>query len=80
MGGGNAQKSATARARNAEKAAKAAKGGSSQLKANQAAQTVVCATCRQTFMCNSTKAKLMEHVDSKHSKSTFEACFPSFKE
>lgn len=40
MGGGNAQKSATARARNEAKKAKAGKG--SQLAVNQAAQNVIC--------------------------------------
>lgn len=40
MGGGNAQKSATARKRNEEKKKKAGKG--SQLAVNQAAQSIVC--------------------------------------
>ncbi|CAM9891438.1 unnamed protein product [Ectocarpus sp. 4 AP-2014] len=40
MGGGNAQKSATARARNEAKKAKAGKG--SQLAVNKAAQSIVC--------------------------------------
>lgn len=40
MGGGNAQKSATARARNEAKKAKANKG--SQLAVNKAAQSIVC--------------------------------------
>ncbi|KAK9823401.1 hypothetical protein WJX72_002500 [[Myrmecia] bisecta] len=75
MGGGNGQKSATARARKQAEAAKAAKGGS-QLKHNAAAQSIICATCRQTFLCNSTAAKLKEHSDSKHPKQTFEQCFP----
>lgn len=43
MGGGNAQKSATARARNEAKKAKAAKG--SQLAVNKAAQSIVCQVC-----------------------------------
>lgn len=40
MGGGNAQKSATARARNEAKKAKAGKG--SQLAVNKAAQSIIC--------------------------------------
>lgn len=40
MGGGNAQKSATARARNEAKKAKAGKG--SQLAVNQAACNIIC--------------------------------------
>lgn len=43
MGGGNAQKSATARARNEAKKAKAGKG--SQLAVNKAAQSIVCQVC-----------------------------------
>lgn len=43
MGGGNAQKSATARARNEAKKAKAGKG--SQLAVNKAAQSIICQVC-----------------------------------
>lgn len=79
MGGGNGQKSATKRARNLEKLAKAAKGGS-QLKANAAAMNIICQVCRSSFLCTSTKAKLTEHVEGKHAKITFEQCFPGFTE
>lgn len=47
MGGGNAQKSATARARNEAKKAKAGKG--SQLAVNKAAQSIVCQVCVYVF-------------------------------
>ena len=40
---------------------------------------VQCSTCRQTFMGNSTKAKLMEHMDSKHPKITFEVSQMSYR-
>ncbi len=46
MGGGNAQKSATARARN-EKLAK--KGPSSQLKQNEAARSIQVGLCEGPF-------------------------------
>lgn len=58
MGGGNAQKTAMARQKAQEKAAKTAKGGTSQMKANAKAQTLVCNVCRQTFLCTSNRAKL----------------------
>lgn len=81
MGGGNAQKTAMARLKAQEKAAKNAKGGSSQLKDNAKAQSLVCNICRQTFLCTSNRAKLQEHIDGKHSAKnpmTFEQCFPGY--
>ncbi|CAN0510486.1 unnamed protein product, partial [Scytosiphon promiscuus] len=51
MGGGNAQKSATARARNEAKKAKAGKG--SQLAVNQAAQNVICQVGNNTKLISS---------------------------
>jgi|EP00193_Tetraselmis_chui_P004788 hypothetical protein len=77
MGGGNAQKSATARARNLEKAKKANKG--SQLQANAKAMNVQCKTCLATFMSTSTEEKLKEHHASKHGKLDFYQCFPHLK-
>ncbi|CAM9675809.1 unnamed protein product [Hapterophycus canaliculatus] len=75
MGGGNAQKSATARARNEAKKAKAGKG--SQLAVNKAAQSIVCQICRQTFMSVSNDAMLMSHATNKHAgKKTPAECFP----
>lgn len=50
MGGGNAQKSATARARNEAKKAKAGKG--SQLAVNQAAQNVICQVDNNTKLAS----------------------------
>ncbi|CAM9339856.1 unnamed protein product [Ascophyllum nodosum] len=75
MGGGNAQKSATARARNEAKKAKAGKG--SQLAVNQAACNVICQVCRQSFMKVSNDSMLMTHVTNKHGgKKTPAECFP----
>lgn len=77
MGGGNAQKSAISRAKNAAKAASAGKG--SRLKDNAAALSIICQVCRSTFLCTSTRPKLEEHVASKHAKGgSFEGCFPGF--
>ncbi|KDD74926.1 hypothetical protein H632_c983p0 [Helicosporidium sp. ATCC 50920] len=74
MGGGNAQKTAMARAKKLEKAAKGSAG--SQLKSNAAANNIVCQICRSTFICTSTVVKLKEHADNKHPKNKFEECFP----
>lgn len=78
MGGGNAQKSATSRARNAEKMAKIKKGGTSQLKQNSAAQSHICNICRTAFICTMSREGLEQHVKGRHEKSTFEACFPDY--
>ena len=74
MGGGNAQKSATARKKAMEKAQKA--GAGSQLAANARAMSTVCQVCRASFMCTLAPIKLKEHSDNKHPKQTFEQCFP----
>eukprot|EP00850_Spirogloea_muscicola_P009096 SM000050S17021 [mRNA] locus=s50:416403:417158:- [translate_table: standard] len=76
MGGGNAQKSATARERNLAKAAKANKG--SQLDTNTKAMTIQCKVCMQTFMCTTSESKCKEHSDSRHPKVDFSQCFPQF--
>merc|ERR1711916_64866 len=74
MGGGNAQKSATARARKAKEAAK--KGGGSQLKANAQAMTIKCGVCMQPFQCTMKDSELIKHVEAKHAKKSFADCFP----
>ncbi|RAL50571.1 hypothetical protein DM860_014513 [Cuscuta australis] len=76
MGGGNAQKSKTARERNLEKN-KAAKG--SQLQSNKKAMTIQCKTCVQTFICTTTEVKCREHAEARHPKLEAEDCFPHLK-
>lgn len=76
MGGGNGQKAAMARQKNAEKAAKLSKGGGSQLKTNEAAKTIQCKVCLQAFICTTTAAKLKEHWENRHPKSDIKTCFP----
>mmetsp|Transcript_606 Transcript_606/g.1098 ORF Transcript_606/g.1098 Transcript_606/m.1098 type:complete len:81 (+) Transcript_606:67-309(+) len=78
MGGGNAQKSASKREKNAAKA-KAASGNSSQLASNKKAMTNVCSVCRQSFMCTMSETGLRQHVDNKHSGKSFQECFPTFQ-
>ncbi|KAH8554735.1 At2g23090 like protein [Umbelopsis sp. PMI_123] len=73
---GNGQKAQMKRERNAKDAKK---GPTSQLKQNDAAKSVICQTCRQTFLCTIRSKALTEHADNKHSK-TLEQCFPGFVE
>jgi len=54
-----------------------AKGGKSQLKANEASKTIVCGTCKQSFMITARAPALTVHAE-KHDKSLSE-CFPDFK-
>eukprot|EP00594_Rhizosolenia_setigera_P016457 CAMPEP_0178962910 /NCGR_PEP_ID=MMETSP0789-20121207/14669_1 /TAXON_ID=3005 /ORGANISM="Rhizosolenia setigera, Strain CCMP 1694" /LENGTH=136 /DNA_ID=CAMNT_0020647197 /DNA_START=116 /DNA_END=526 /DNA_ORIENTATION=+ len=67
MGGGNAQKSAMARAKNQAKQGKTAeerKAASDKAKKDSSAY--ICKVCKQTFMVNATKAILYQHVVAKH--------------
>ncbi|SCZ89198.1 BZ3500_MvSof-1268-A1-R1_Chr9g10327 [Microbotryum saponariae] len=73
MGGGNASPAARAKAQ--EKLAKS--GPTSQLKANAAAMTIQCVTCKQTFM-NTTKVDaLKQHAENKHKNAALATCFPN---
>ncbi|CAL5225272.1 g8067 [Coccomyxa viridis] len=78
MGGGNAQKTAMARQKAQEKAAKIKKGGTSQLKQNAKAHSYICNICRTAFLCTTNEQMLRDHVAAKHDKSTFEVCFPGY--
>jgi len=79
MGGGNAEKSARARADNMKKAAAQAGGGGGSSgkdkRVNIPAQT--CTVCMQSFPQTQIKAA-QAHVESKHAKSDFATCFPGF--
>ncbi|ORY05765.1 DUF1909-domain-containing protein [Basidiobolus meristosporus CBS 931.73] len=81
---GNGQKAQQKRERNAKMAK--ANTNTSQLKANAAAKSIICQTCRQTFLCTVREKaftfsflSLAEHAENKHSKTTAE-CFPGFVE
>ncbi|KAI9216755.1 At2g23090 like protein [Blastocladiella britannica] len=70
---GNGSKAQMKRDRNA----KAAAGGpKSQLKSNEAAKSIQCMTCRQTFLGTASDASLTEHAENRHSK-TLKDCFPT---
>eukprot|EP00405_Crypthecodinium_cohnii_P002999 CAMPEP_0194765568 /NCGR_PEP_ID=MMETSP0323_2-20130528/26926_1 /TAXON_ID=2866 ORGANISM="Crypthecodinium cohnii, Strain Seligo" /NCGR_SAMPLE_ID=MMETSP0323_2 /ASSEMBLY_ACC=CAM_ASM_000346 /LENGTH=81 /DNA_ID=CAMNT_0039695359 /DNA_START=82 /DNA_END=327 /DNA_ORIENTATION=- len=77
MGGGNAQKTAMARAKNAAKAkAEAAGGGGAKGMASRtAAMDLKCTVCMQCFPNTQLKAA-QAHAESKHPKSDFATCFP----
>ncbi|KAI5480992.1 hypothetical protein MNV49_006178 [Pseudohyphozyma bogoriensis] len=77
MGGGNGAKANAKREANAKKAAGA--GGGSQLKANAAALTIQCVTCKQVFMSTTRASELLVHAENKHSKK-MDDCFPGFVE
>jgi hypothetical protein len=76
MGGGNAQKSATARARNDAKKDKSGGDGKAGIeKRTGGGQNIICAQCKQAFM--GTQRKMAEqHAESKHPKMDFKTCFP----
>ncbi|CAG8808812.1 7253_t:CDS:2, partial [Cetraspora pellucida] len=59
--------------------ASANKSAASQLKSNEAAKTVICQICRNTFLCTVRQKALAEHAENKHSKK-LEECFPGFAE
>ncbi|RIB06429.1 hypothetical protein C2G38_2217148 [Gigaspora rosea] len=73
---GNGQKAQHKRERAKGSAQKTA---SSQLKTNEAAKTVICKVCRNTFLCTVRQKALKEHAENKHSKN-LEECFPGFTE
>ncbi|THV05975.1 DUF1909-domain-containing protein [Dendrothele bispora CBS 962.96] len=72
---GNGAKAQQKRERNAEKAG--AKGGKSQSKVNEAAKSIVCSVCKQSFLVTTRQPALEEHSQNKHSK-TIADCFPTF--
>ncbi|KNZ71455.1 hypothetical protein J132_09780, partial [Termitomyces sp. J132] len=61
------------RERNADK--NAAKGSKSQSKVNEAAKSIVCSDCRQSFLITTRAPALTEHAQNRHNK-TMEQCFP----
>ncbi|KAF1825855.1 DUF1909-domain-containing protein [Dissoconium aciculare CBS 342.82] len=68
---GNGAKAAQKRDRNAKDAKK---GPSSQLKTNEAAQSVKCKICFQTFQSTTKKPALETHAKDRHTK-TYDDCF-----
>ena len=79
MGGGNAQKSAKARADALAKAAanktpEERKAAAAKAKADS--EAVQCAICKQGFMVTAKVKQLMIHCESKHAKEDPLKCFP----
>lgn len=75
---GNGAKAQQKQQRNAKKATDGA--AKSQLKTNEAAKSIICMTCRQTFLSTTRLPALTQHVENKHSGKTVADCFPNFKE
>ncbi|KAI9354511.1 At2g23090 like protein [Zopfochytrium polystomum] len=71
---GNGQKAQMRRDRQ-DKGANQAK---SQLKANEAAKSIQCSICRQTFLSTVREKALNDHIESKHAGKVIKDCFPSF--
>jgi len=81
MPSGNGNRTKQKRERNQKKNEE--KGGASaksQLKSNEAAKTIICKVCRQSFLCTTKEAELRLHQENKHEKQDFVACFPEFGE
>merc|ERR1711924_487702 len=76
-GGGNAQKTAMSRAKNAAKASKdgAGGGGASGAAKRAANMDLKCSICMQTFPSTQKRAA-QAHAESKHAKEEFLKCFP----
>ncbi|CAO1627977.1 unnamed protein product [Sympodiomycopsis kandeliae] len=71
---GNGNRAQQKRERNLKDAKKEP---SSQLKSNQAALSVKCKTCMQTFLGTVRRDALQQHAENKHSKNV-EDCFPDW--
>ncbi|RKO92435.1 hypothetical protein BDK51DRAFT_15349, partial [Blyttiomyces helicus] len=59
-----------------EKLAGASKTAKSQLKVNEAAKTIQCKICLQTFLQTVREKALEEHINSKHVGKDLKTCFP----
>ncbi|KAF8226072.1 DUF1909-domain-containing protein [Tricholoma matsutake] len=70
---GNGAKAAQKRERNADKGA--LKGSKSQAKVNEAAKSIICNVCKKPFLITTRSPALIEHAETRHSK-TMEDCFP----
>jgi len=75
MPSGNGARAQQKRERNLKKDA-AASGAKSQLKANEAAKTIICNVCRSSFLCTAKEPELRLHAENKHAAKKFEECFP----
>ena len=83
MGGGNAQKSATARAKKLAKEQSAGKKHTAEdaKKQHQADNAYQCTICMIGFRSSVKGPELQQHIDNKHPKAgkTMAEVFPSFK-
>ncbi|KAJ3119429.1 hypothetical protein HK098_005504 [Nowakowskiella sp. JEL0407] len=70
---GNGAKAASKRERNAKDNKK--QGAQSQLKQNEAAKSVQCNICKQTWLTTVRQKALEEHLENKHAGKEFADCF-----
>jgi uncharacterized CHY-type Zn-finger protein len=74
MPSGNGARAQQRRER-AQKKQRQQKTAKSQLKTNQAALTIQCKVCKQSFMCVSNQDELRRHAENRHPKLEFAQCF-----
>jgi ribosomal protein L9 len=74
MPSGNGARAQQKRERNQKKQSQQ-KTAKSQLKSNQAALTIQCKVCKQSFMCVSSQEVLRRHAENRHPKLEFSQCF-----
>ncbi|KAB8231392.1 hypothetical protein ETB97_001569 [Aspergillus alliaceus] len=72
---GNGAKAASKRERNAKDSKGTAK---SQKKSNEAAKTILCTKCKQSFLSTNRIGDLQAHADSKHANMAFQELFPDY--
>jgi len=75
MPSGNGNRAKMKRERNAKKNEQKGGASKSQLKANEAAKSVLCNVCRQTWMKTVSPTELKQHHEAKHSKLPYDQCF-----
>jgi hypothetical protein len=79
--GSNASKIARAREDAAKRDAVAPGGGGKagmDVRRGITTAMIQCKVCMQSFPGTMSKSQLTEHQESKHAKSTFAACYPTF--
>ncbi|KAB5593009.1 Zf-met2 domain-containing protein [Ceratobasidium theobromae] len=78
---GNGAKAQQKQQRNAKKAADSGpkRRVTGQLKVNEAAKTIICEVCKQTFLTTTRYPALAQHAENKHASKTVGDCFPNVK-
>lgn len=80
MGGGNGLKSHMSQQKNLAKKMAEGKGGGGSTGIKERTESkigVICSICRANFTSVKMKTQLKEHWESKHTRNTFQECFPT---